>query len=358
MTQSPARTAPATDVVAADDAAVDDDADVEIDVDAEPAPQRLQIPPTLAGERLDKALAALLPRVSRSRIQAWIDAGAVHVNGGAPRPRDKVLTGDVIDVRPQPTADAVAFRPEPIPLDIVHADDDVVVIDKRPGLVVHPGAGNWSGTLLNGLLAWDPRLASLPRAGIVHRLDAETSGLMVVARNADAQTDLVRQLQARTVTREYWAIVFGAAAPAGTIDAPIARDRRNPLRFRTSRRADAKPACTHYRCVQQAASDGLRFSWLACRLETGRTHQIRVHLESIGHPLVGDPLYRVRRPALPADSPWARFPRQALHAYRLAFDHPRTQRRVAWFRPPPGDMRALMQALGWRGFDRPTDVFE
>lgn len=331
--------------------------DGEDDADTARA-QRFGIEASLGGERLDKALAVLMPDVSRSRLQDWIEAGAVLVNGAAPRSRDRVLAGDVIEVRAVPAPEVVAFRPEPMSLDIVHADDAVVVVDKPPGLVVHPAAGHWSGTLLNGLLAWDGSLAALPRAGIVHRLDADTSGLMVVARSAQAQTDLVRQLQARSVMREYWAIVYGIAPEAGTIDAAIGRDPRNPVRFRVSRSADARAARTHFRRVQTVAFDGTRLSWLACRLDTGRTHQIRVHLESIGHPLVGDRLYRQRRPASVAGDPaWTTFPRQALHACRLALEHPQTRSRCTWFRAPPADLRALMLGLGIDALDAPTKVF-
>jgi 23S rRNA pseudouridine1911/1915/1917 synthase len=337
------------------------DAIDEVDDDAAPPLQRFSVSAAHSGQRVDKVLAALLPEVSRSRIRQWIEANAVRINGASPRPRDEVVAGDVIELEVQPAPEALAFRAEPIPLAIVYEDDEIIVVDKPPGLIVHPAAGNWSGTLLNGLLAYDGELARLPRAGIVHRLDAGTSGLMVVARTLRAQTELVRQLQARSVTREYWAIVFGAAPPAATIDAPIDRDPRNPLRFRVSRAARARPARTHLRCVQTVDAAALKLSWVACRLDTGRTHQIRVHLESIGLPLVGDPVYRKGRPTHPQndDAPaWARFGRQALHACRLALAHPASGARMAWFRAPPPDMRTLMHALGLRGGDRPVAAFE
>jgi len=299
------------------------------------------------GERLDKALAQWLPALSRSRLKQWIEEGAVRVNGAVVRPREPLAAGDVVDVVPQPAPDAAAFRPEPMPLAIVHEDDAIIVLDKPPGLVVHPAAGHWSGTLLNGLLAHAPELAGVPRAGIVHRLDADTSGLMVVARTLEAHTELVRQLQARSVHREYWAVVLGQTRAAGTIDASIARDPRNPLRFRTSRAAAARDARTHYSRVATVQAEGVALSWVACRLDTGRTHQIRVHMESLGHPLVGDPLYRRGLPPPGPHSAWRAFPRQALHACRLGLVHPASGAALQWFRGPPPDMAGLMRSLGF-----------
>ena len=311
------------------------------------------------GWRLDRAIAAVLPSVSRSRIQGWIEGGGARINSQAARARDRVAAGDEVEVDVRESAEAAAFKPEPMPLPIVFEDESLIVIDKPAGLIVHPGAGNWSGTLLNGLLAHDPRLAAVPRAGIVHRLDAGTSGLMVVARTCAAQLDLVRQLQQRTVLREYWALVTGTAPRAGTIDAALSRDPRNPLRFRVSAHAQARPARTHFRRIAVsepgAGGAGVALSWLACRLDTGRTHQIRVHLESIGHPLVGDPLYSRGRPALGGAA--ASLARQALHACRLSLTHPARQQTMAWFRPPPDDLRALMRSLG---FDpqQPVEAFD
>jgi 23S rRNA pseudouridine1911/1915/1917 synthase len=347
--------------------AADDDADDAADVSAagtSAALLRLRVTAAQDGWRLDRALAALLPEISRSRLQQWIAEGAVRLlppRPQAPRARDPVLAGDEIELTPQPAADALAFTPEPMALAIVHEDAAIVVLDKPPGLVVHPAAGHWQGTLLNGLLAHDPQLARVPRAGIVHRLDADTSGLMVVARTIAAQTELVRQLQARSVTREYWAVVWGEVPEAGTIDAPIARDPRNPLRFAVCHAAAAREARTHFRRVERVECDGRVFSWVACRLETGRTHQIRVHLEHLGHPLVGDQVYRRGRPA-PGRSDtvpvWVAFARQALHACRLGLRHPTSGEAMQWFRPPPADMRALMKALGMGRTDRPRRVFE
>lgn len=314
-------------------------------------PARIAVPASLAGSRIDKALATLLPEVSRSRIQRWIEAGAVRLNGTEPSARTALVEGDVIELAPPPAPESAALRPEPIALDVVFADASIIVLDKPPGLVVHPAAGNWSGTLANGLLAYDRTLAQMPRAGIVHRLDAGTSGLMVVARTVAAQVDLVRQLQARSVTREYWAIVHGAAPAAGTVEAPLGRDPRNPVRFKAGAGRHVRPARTHWRRIAMAEVDRRVFSWLACRLDTGRTHQIRVHLESIGLPLVGDPVYRRGRPPTRADDPrpWVHFQRQALHACRLGFVHPQSRRPRNWFRPPPADMLELMTALGFEG---------
>jgi 23S rRNA pseudouridine1911/1915/1917 synthase len=241
-----------------------------------------------------------------------------------------------------------------MPLAIVHEDDAILVVDKPAGLVVHPAAGHWSGTLLNGLLAYAPELAAVPRAGIVHRLDADTTGLMVVARTLAAQTDLVRQLQARTVQREYWAIVLGEPRRNGVIDAPIGRDARNPLRFRVSHATNARAARTLYTRLASVQADGATLSWLACRLETGRTHQIRVHLEYLGHPLVGDPVYRRRLPSPVPEIAWRAFSRQALHACRLGLEHPTTRAPMEWFRVPPDDLSALMHSLGLGPIDRPA----
>jgi 23S rRNA pseudouridine1911/1915/1917 synthase len=311
-----------------------------------------------AGERLDKALALLMPEISRSRLQQWVVAGAVRVNGAAVRPRHALAFGDLIELEPQPAPDAAAFRAEPVPLVIVHEDEAIIVLDKPAGIVVHPAAGHWSGTLLNGLLAHAPQLAAVPRAGIVHRLDADTSGLLVVAKSLAAQTELVRQLQDRLVTREYWAIVLGAPAPSGTVDAPIGRDPRNPLRFRVSHGTGSKPARTHYARLQTARADEAELAWIACRLETGRTHQIRVHMEHLGHPLVGDPVYRRRLPARDASSGWRGFGRQALHACRLALQHPLSGERLQWFRAPPPDLACLMHQLGFGPLDVPSRAFE
>ena len=283
------------------------------------------IPRELAGLRLDQALARLFPEHSRSRLQAWVRAGRVLLDARpAADVKRKVWGGERV---------ALA---EAIPLAVVYEDDAIIVLDKPAGLVVHPGAGNRQGTLLNALLHHAPQLASVPRAGIVHRLDKETSGLLVVAKTLAAHTDLVRQLAARTVQREYLALVHGRVAGDGTIDAPIGR---HPVaRTRMAVTASGREARTRYRVSERF--DGATL--LAVTLETGRTHQIRVHMRAIGHPLVGDPTYGKRRSA---SGTLADFPRQALHATRLGLAHPVTRARCEWESPLPADLRELIAKL-------------
>jgi 23S rRNA pseudouridine1911/1915/1917 synthase len=287
----------------------------------------LAIPADMAGLRVDQALAKLLPDHSRSRIKTWIDDGRVTLDGRSLAAKRRLEGGESLVVREAPPCDVVTDAAEARALPVVHEDDAILVLDKPAGLVVHPGAGNRSGTLLNALLHHAPALAALPRAGIVHRLDKDTSGLMVVAKTDVAQTDLVRQLQARTVSREYLALVRGDLARNVIVDAPIGR---HPVQ-RTSMAvvASGKPARTHVDVVERHGATTL----VRCRLETGRTHQIRVHLASIGHPLVGDPVYGGRAPSLP---PGLRsFGRQALHAERLAFVHPVTGASLVVEQPAP-----------------------
>lgn len=321
----------------------------EAESGADMVPVVLEVDSASHGERLDKLLARQLSEFSRSRIQQWIDSGAVTVDGAVRRPRDSVLMGQRIEVRPQAAPETLAFTPEPVPLQIVYEDAALLVIDKPAGLVVHPAAGNWSGTVLNGLLHRDPAAAALPRAGIVHRLDKETSGLMVVARTLTAQTDLVRQLQARTVKRTYLALVWGEAPDEGTIDAPIGRDPRERTRMAIVHTSSGKPSRTHFRTLGVAPLGRGCVSMVMCQLETGRTHQIRVHFESIGHPLLGDPVYhratqRGQRPAIKAPLP-VPFERQALHAYRLGLVHPVSGKAMSWRAPAPDDLQALIDAL-------------
>lgn len=333
------------------------------DADGEPSPPgavRRFVVPEIVPARLDKVLAELIADISRTRLRQWIDAGAVTLNGATAHARDEVMCGDVITLDQPESIEDRAYTPEPMALDIVFEDDDILVLNKPVGLVVHPAPGHWSGTLVNGLLAYDARLAQVPRAGIVHRLDADTSGLMVVARTLQAHAHLVAQLQARSVSREYWAIAYGAAPGQGMIDTPIGRDPRNPLRFRARGGQGAKEARTHFRVLAVGECGGLKFSWLACKLDTGRTHQIRVHLESIRHPLVGDALYRLHRPMHPAELPAtvASFNRQALHAARLGLVHPISGQALSWTVLPPADMRALMRALKFSVPRRVTSAFE
>jgi 23S rRNA pseudouridine1911/1915/1917 synthase len=295
----------------------------------------LVVPSECAGLRLDQALARLLPEHSRTRLAQWVRDERVILDGHAALPREKVWGGESLQVQPAVDPHTLGNLPQDIPLDIVYEDDALIVIDKPPGLVVHPGSGNWDGTLLNALLRHEPALADVPRAGIVHRLDKDTSGLLVVARTLTSQTDLVRQLQARTVIREYAAIAHGHVARDGSIEAPIGRHPVSRTRMAVVSRG--KPAVTHYRVVTRYADATL----LECRLETGRTHQIRVHLASIGHPLLGDPVYgkRVAKTGMPG------LPRQALHAQKLGLVHPVTGKAKSWKSPMPEDMRELIRRL-------------
>ena len=303
---------------------------------ARAGPLRIIVPPEYAGLRLDQALSRLVPQYSRTRLAQWVRANKIRLDGAVALPRRRVWGGEVIDIVPEPDRLMLADQPEDIALDIVHEDDALLVINKPPALVVHPGSGNWSGTLLNALLRHRPALVSVPRAGIVHRLDKDTSGLLVVAKTLAAHTDLVRQLQARDVTREYLALVHGRIARGGTIEAPIGR---HPVqRTRMAVVARGRRAITHYEVLERFPNSTL----LRCRLETGRTHQIRVHLKSIGHPLVGDHAYGKRNSA-PA------FTRQALHAERLVLRHPQTARAVSWRAPPPADLRRLLRTLRKHG---------
>jgi 23S rRNA pseudouridine1911/1915/1917 synthase len=301
---------------------------------AAPAVTEVTAPADCAGQRLDLALSRLLPQYSRARIATWIKAGHVSVDGRVAGVRDKLHGGERICIAPQPTPEETAFRPEAIPLAIVHEDEALLVINKPPGLVVHPGSGNWQGTLLNALLAHAPQLAAIPRAGIVHRLDKDTSGLLVVAKTLTAQTDLVRQLQARSVSREYRAVVHGKVARNGRIEGAIGRDPRSRTRMAVV--SSGKPAVTHYSILEKLP----RATVLACKLETGRTHQIRVHLQKLGHPIWGDPVYGPRH--VPAEPQIAR---QALHAERLALSHPVSGATLQWEAPLPADMAALIDTL-------------
>lgn len=301
----------------------------------------LVIPKDCAGLRLDQALARLLPALSRSRLQTWMREERVTVEGAAAAPKTRVWGGESVRIEAAPDAAETAFRPEAIGLDIVYEDDTLLAINKPPGLVVHPGSGNWQGTLLNALLHHVPGLAHVPRAGIVHRLDKDTSGLLVVAKTLEAQVNLVRQLQARTMGREYLALVLGTVLRAGSVEAPIGRHPVQRTRMAVVR--GGRAAVTHYAVAERLPGCTL----LRCRLETGRTHQIRVHMNSIGHPLVGDPVYGARPGRAPAEvrEAVAGFHRQALHAARLALVHPATGKALAWEAGLPEDLEHLLQVL-------------
>jgi len=287
------------------------------------------------GERLDKVLSKLVPQYSRSRIQQWIEAGFVTIDGQPARGKATVLGDEDIIILPQAAPEEQAFKPESMDLSIVHEDAAIMVVNKPNGLVVHPAAGNWSGTLLNGLLHHYPAIGGVPRAGIVHRLDKDTSGLMVVAKTLIAQTDLVRQLQARTVKREYLALVWGTPRVAGKIDGSMGRHPRDRIKMTVTENASSKPALTHYERLATGLLDGKPVSLVRCKLETGRTHQIRVHMQSLGFPLVGDALY-----GKPHLAPF--FPRQALHAFRLGLIHPESGKELEWEAPIPDDFAGLL----------------
>jgi 23S rRNA pseudouridine1911/1915/1917 synthase len=293
------------------------------------------------GERLDRALAALAPEFSRSYLQQLIEAGAVALNGvTAGRSSQKVKAGDQGAIELRPTPQSQAFRPESMDLNVVFEDEHLLVVDKPAGLVVHPAPGNWSGTLLNGLLARDAQAALLPRAGIVHRLDKDTSGLMVVARTRAMMDALVQRIAAREVARQYVALAHRAWAGPRTrqVEAPIGRDPRNRLRMAVVE--SGKPAVTAFELLQDAAAG----CWVRATLQTGRTHQIRVHMAHIGHPLVGDELY--------GGAAGASLSRQALHAYRLSFAHPATGAALEFHAPLPQDLRLALAAWRLRYNDR------
>jgi len=304
----------------------------------------LRIPQELAGRRLDSALAHLMPGHSRTRIKAWIDAGQVLVGRLPCKPRDVVAAGAQVNVRMSVATPEPDVRAEQMPLTLLHEDRDVLVIDKPAGLVVHPGAGNPRHTLQNALLGLDPSLAMLPRAGIIHRLDKETSGLLVVARTLEAHTSLTRQLMARSVAREYRAVCVGVMTGGGTVNEPIGRHRTDRLRMAI--RPDGRAAVTHFRVLERfRAHTDLRVT-----LETGRTHQIRLHLSHLRYPIAGDPVYGGRlAPPKGASEPLLAtlraFRRQALHAESLAFEHPRSGKRMTVHSPLPQDHADLLAAL-------------
>lgn len=302
-----------------------------------------------SGMRLDQAISELMPDYSRSRLQQWIKQGSITVNGSQYKPKEKVKANDLIEVSAELEAQG-DWLPEPMELDVVFEDESILILNKPVGLVVHPAAGNYSGTLVNGLLHYNEALNNVPRAGIVHRLDKDTSGLMVVAKTLQAHAHIVGQLQDRSMGREYEAVVTGVMTGGGTVDEAIARHSRDRKKMTVT--PFGKPAVTHYRLIKKFE----HHTHIRVKLETGRTHQIRVHMAHIGYPLVGDPTYagRSRVPAgTSAEFKEAlkAFPRQALHAKKLTLIHPVDEEEVSWEVALPDDMRALLDLV-----ERPDDV--
>jgi 23S rRNA pseudouridine1911/1915/1917 synthase len=305
--------------------------------------RRTTVPIEFEGQRLDRAAAEIWPDYSRSRIQRWIESGELTVDGRSVQPRLKLKGGETIAVEASIEA-AVELKPEPIPIDVVYEDADLIVIDKPAGLVVHPGAGNPRRTLLNALLHHDPALDRVPRAGLVHRLDKDTSGLLVVARNLTAHQKLVAMIEQREIKRIYRAVCQTALTGGGVIDAPIDRNPRDRTRMMV--REGGRESRTHYRLIERFRVH----SHIELELESGRTHQIRVHMAHIRAPLVGDPVYggRPRLPRKPSESlrvALQSFPRQALHARALQFAHPVSNRDLSFESPLPADFKQLLEVL-------------
>ena len=304
---------------------------------------KITIPNRMTGERLDSSLSEMLPDYSRSKITAWIKSGDALIDGKSFKPKDKAIGAEIVclTLNQKQNND---WSAEKIPLNVVYEDEDIIVINKQFGLVTHPGAGNWSGTLANALLYYDPGLSKLDRAGIVHRLDKNTSGLMVIARNEKSQKYLVEQLQRHSVDREYSAIVYGHMIAGGSVDEPIGRDPKD--RVKQAVLMSGKDAITHYRAIDRFKSH----THVKAILETGRTHQIRVHLSYVGHSLIGDPMYggRVRFPKKASEElkdALLNFKRQALHSKKLSLTHPISGESMSWKAPLPDDMTKLLEVL-------------
>lgn len=323
------------------DETLDDELEGGFDLASGPdlSPITLQLSPDACGQRLDKVVAGLVPQFSRSRLQLWFDGGFVKVDGKPARGKDTAYGDETVTIAPQSAPEDAAYTAEPVPLNIIYEDEHILVVNKPAGLVVHPGAGNWSGTMLNGLLHHCPQLINVPRAGIVHRLDKDTSGLMVVGKTLAAQTDLVRQLQARTVKREYFALVWGTPQLSGTINASMGRHPRDRVKMAVSSSPFAKPAITHYTRVAKGTLDRRPVTLVRCSLETGRTHQIRVHMQHLGFALIGDSTYG-KQHLTPV------FHRQALQARRLGLVHPGTGEACEWTVPLAADFAELIQRAG------------
>ena len=307
-------------------------------------PSKVQVPESLSGQRLDVVLAEMFPDYSRSRLKQWIQEGQVLLEGQQVKPKIKVFTDQELQLNIAPIESNEECLPEDIPLDIAYEDDALIVVNKPAGLVVHPAAGNRQGTLQNALLFYDERLATVPRAGIVHRLDKDTTGLMVVARNLVSHKYLVEQIMQRQMQREYQALVHGVLTGGGTVDQPIGRHSHD--RVRMTVREDGKPAVSHYRVLARFRAH----THIHVKLETGRTHQIRVHMQHLRHPVVGDPIY-VDRPRIPAEADkdfverLRKMERQALHAWRLSLAHPDTGEAMTWEAALPDDMQCLIAAM-------------
>jgi 23S rRNA pseudouridine1911/1915/1917 synthase len=324
----------------------------------ESSPLALTIPSSLGGQRLDIALQQMLPEHSRSRLQAWIKEGLVTLDSARTTAKTKVWGGEKVAILLPDNPQEHAFKPENIPLNILYEDDTLLVISKPAGLVVHPAAGNWSGTLLNALLYHLPQLAEIPRCGIVHRLDKDTSGLLVVAKTLEVQTNLVRQLQARTVKREYRAIVWGQLWRNGKVDEPIGRNPHNRKKMAIVR--GGRPAITHYEVLERFGVN----TYVRCNLETGRTHQIRVHMQFLKAPLLGDPAYGIgniiphKLMTQTLKDAVAGFKRQALHAIKLGLVHPKTNQFMEWQIELADDMKALLEAMRHEDIKDDAEPFE
>lgn len=304
----------------------------------------LNVPADLGGKRLDQVVSILCPQHSRARLQTWIRAGRISVDGRNLRQRDILQGGEIITVNVEYDTSEMRWSRDALPLDILHTDESLLIVNKPAGLVVHPGAGNPDHTLLNALLYHYPELENVPRAGIIQRLDKDTSGLVVIARTPEAHTALVEQMQQRTITREYQAVVAGRLTAGGTVDAPVGRHPVNRKQMAVV--AGGRAAVTHYRVIKRYPVH----THILCRLKTGRTHQIRVHMAHIRHPVIGDPVYggRPRFPRQVSDELreiLATFPRQALHASRLELAHPDSGATISRESPLPEDIRSLLTAL-------------
>ncbi len=307
-----------------------------------PQIKMLNIPDKFIGQRLDSTLVAIIPELSRNRLTNWIKNGSILVDNHLAKANYKVLGGELITIKIPLSDDVLAFAPENISLNIIYEDKDIIVINKPANFTVHPGAGNWHGTLLNALLYHFKELALIPRAGIVHRLDKDTTGLMVIARTLQSQANLVKQLQNRTVTRIYHAIVEGKLNKEGVINKNIGRNNKNRIKM-TTLEFGGKEAITHYKVLEYFQ----QFSYIECQLKTGRTHQIRVHLKSINHPIVGDPLYSTKKNHYSNSIMEAikELNRQALHATKLSLIHPITNKEISWEIPLAKDMQNLLTKL-------------